>query len=272
MKVFFTRKYRLLNYYTKASLLIALNVLYGTLIGFAQNQSYAKNSNESLISYEAMFDINGQQMILGDTILVRGSFVLEPIKIHETQDEISISSGKTENISKKHKLESYYFTDLDKRLGMIFKVNDEPNNKNIKTYTIENKNAGYGLNPEPFFFEKGYTIEDFSKVKDTVLNGRNCFIIMTNKIISTKINSVEDKLLFIKMVIDPSVVDQNYSFISSIIVKHFGGAIIRVESKYGSGLSTSLKFNYLSKFSPAYKLLFDKYEAVFKTKIALVDR
>ncbi|RDC56975.1 hypothetical protein DU508_07190 [Pedobacter chinensis] len=95
---------------------------------------------------------------------------------------------------------------------------------------------------------------------------------MTNKMVSAEINSMKDKLLFIKIVIDPSIDGQNHYFISDVIAKHFGGAIVLVESKYKSGLSTSLKLDYLTGLTPYYKSLFDKYEAVFKTNIALFSR
>ncbi|RDC56974.1 hypothetical protein DU508_07185 [Pedobacter chinensis] len=162
MKIFFFRKHNLLNYWAK---ILIMNVLSVTLVCFAQNPSDSYNNKESIIFYKARLEMNGQQTTLADTMLVRGVFVLEPIKSYETQGQTNVASGKTETVSEKRTLEAYYLTDLDKRVGMIFKVKDEPNDKNIKTYAIENKNAGYGLTPEPFFLKRGIQLRTLIKSK-----------------------------------------------------------------------------------------------------------
>lgn len=254
-----------------ATLIVILNVLCSTFEAHSQNTSTLHKAREGVIFYDATLKIGGQKMTTKDTILVRGSFVLEPIKTHKSHGHTNLSTGITSN-SEKDELDWYYLTDIDNKVGMQFNAKEVPTRNHIESYKLKNKIYGYGLSPEPFFTEKGYTIEDFIREKDTVINGQNCFIVKTNRIVPVINNGTKDKLLFIKMVINPSITGQNYSFISDKVAKQFGGAIVIVESKYGSGASGSLKLNYLIKLTAHHKAIFDKYEALYNANITLVKR
>ena len=231
-----------------------------------------KKNNEAMILYNASVRFSGAKMIQADTLFVRNSLILEPIKTESTTALTNTTSGNTKTISTRKILQWYYITDISKMIGMSFNVQKQSMRKNIKTFTSNSKDLGYGMSVEPFLFKDGYNISDYSKVGDTIFNGQKCIVIQANRKIPVINNSIKDDLLFTRIFINPLIKDQNYLFISDLLTKHFGGAIVFAQSGYQSGVILTMNLEYKPEITPAYRAIFDKYQALYLSNIALLDK
>ena len=236
---------------------------------FSQEVSSIANK-EATIIFSSTLSQSGIRIVTADSLFVRNSFVLEPIKIEftETRDDVQ---KQTPSIPKKQ-LRWYYLTDLSELVGMGFDLKQDNPTKKISTFNMKSKRLGYNFSPEPFLFENGYNLGDYKKAQDTTVNGQACFVIIANKTIRITSNDQDDYLLYTKMIINPRIKDQNYSFISNAISEHFGGAIISVESRFKSGLSFNTKYHYKPQLSSEKKILFDKYQSIYLSNLDLLKK
>lgn len=255
----------------KNTLFLCLTAL--ALNSLAQNIAPAAvKDHEGIIEYKLTISKEEYKTIFTDTLLIRNSFVLEPLKVDSTIYETNQSKGTTKLISSNRKLQWYYLMDVSKMTGMGFNTEKRPASENIKVFKSESKLLGYMLTSEPFLVKYGFKINDYSKGKDTVYNGKKCFFITANGNISVQNNSAEDKLLSTRMVIDPGIKGQNYPFISEVIALHFGGAIVFVESHFQSGLNVSMQYRYKTELTSVYRAIFDKYQSLYFSNIKLLDQ
>ena len=207
-----------------------------------------------------------------DTLFIRNSLVLEAIKEEFENSETNITTGVSKTTSTGRKIGWYCITDVSKMIGMSFNVKKAPTRNNIKTYTGKSKSFGYGMTEEPFLAKDGYRIADFHKLKDTVFNGQKCFVVLADRKATVNNNGMIDELLFTRIVINPSLKEYHYPFISDALAKHFGGAIMLIQSKYKSGVDLSMKLSYEKNIPSKYISIFDKYQAYYFSNISLLDR
>ncbi|MEJ7557109.1 MAG: hypothetical protein WKF66_02305 [Pedobacter sp.] len=251
--------------------LMFLLLVFVALDGFCQNLPSLGRQKEAMIFYTTTVTFSGNQMVWSDSLFVRNSLVLELIKTDFVHDYTNLQTGKTNSTSEK-RLDWYYITDVSRGVGMGFNVKKEPIEKNIKTFTAKSKDLGYGMIAEPFLPKDGYSVKDFAKVRDTLINGQKCFVILANRKVPVTYNGIMDELLFTKMVINPKIIGQNYPFISELLTKSFGGAIVFAQSQYKSGVKFSMKLDYKQELTAAYSVIFDKYWGLYLSNIVLVDK
>jgi hypothetical protein len=221
---------------------------------------------------EARFP-NSPAFSKADTFLVRSNFILEPIKIMYSNDEIDLSTRVSREISAGKRLQGYNLTNYREMIGMSFDMEKKPSAKTIETYTISSgSKLGMHFVNEPYL-SNGLSVSDLTKDKDTVINGTQCFMIKNNKVVTSKGNrGGTEKILQIRMAINPSLKSYDFPFISEKIVREFGGgAIVYVFFLTENGSITTVHYNY-SPFTPVETSLFDHYQLIYNSNLALLDK
>lgn len=208
-----------------------------------------------------------------DTFLVRTNFVLEPIKTVYLNEETNLSTGVSKRIASGKRLQSYNLTNYREMIGMSFDIDKKPSAKTIETYNVSTGNKpGIRFINEPYL-SNGFTVSDFTKDKDTVIDGKKYLLIKNNKVITTKANNgASEKILEVRIAINPSFKSYDFPFISEKIVQQFGGgAIVYIAYITESCYNTTVRYNY-SPFTPAETSLFDRYQAIYNANLALFDK
>lgn len=256
----------------KIYIMLVYCLVVGTLDSFSQTVPISsKENDEGMILYTSTLRFSGMKMTQADTLLFRNSLVLEPVKEESTVGETNLTTNVSKSSTAK-KLRWYCITDVSKMIGMSFDVEKTPTSKNIRTFSSKSKDIGFAMTVEPFFFKDGYNLSDYSKVGDTVFRGQKCIIVKANRRIPVYHNSMRDELLFTKMFINTQIKGRNYPFISEILAKHFGGAIVFAQSSYKSGANISMMLEYTTGLPLTYTALFDKYQDLYLSNIALLDK
>ena len=81
-----------------------------------------------------------------------------------------------------------------------------------------------------------------------------------------------EKILQVRITIDPSLKSYDFPFISEKIVRQFGGgAIVYISYNTESGYNTAMRYTY-SPFTPAETSLFNHYQAIYNSNLALLDK
>ncbi len=158
-------------------------------------------------------------------------------------------------------------------IGMSFDIEEKIPAKSVEAYRLPGGHKlGIGFTDEPYV-NNGFSITDYSKDKDTVINGAKCFLIKSNKIVPSVVNGkVVDKILLFRLAINPALKSYNFSFISNKIIEHFGGgAIVYVDGVNESGPRINVHYTY-ADFTPVEQKLFDHYKALYDSNITLLDK
>lgn len=226
-------------------------------------------SKESMIICSLSLSQSGFQTAFQDTLLIRNMLVLEPISLQESKTSDK-ENEQTPMVS--HKLKWYYLTNLLDLTGLAFDRESQNDSKVIRAYDKQSKGVSFAFSKEPFISKETYSLEDYKKVADTIIEGQTCFVIMANRNVHVSYNSTEDELLYTKMIVNPKIHDQTYDFISKAISKKFGGAITAVASKYKSGLSLSTSYRYSFGFVTKDKVIFDQFESLYLANLSLLEK
>lgn len=237
-------------------------------------KSTPKNDNEAILSYKLTFIFQEEKLALGDTIYSRGDYLLEPLHAVKFEDVITLdSTGKTVQSSHKSYIadnpEAFYLTSMSKKAGMAFDSGLVP--KVTRTFTIDNKQLGYGFSDEPFLTGSNGLLDNMKKEKDTIINGQRCSIFLCVKDIATTANNRPDVSKQTKIIINNEQQEFCYSFISKKICTLFGGSIVYVEAFFSSGLHTIMEFNYKKGFTPKEKASMDQYVKLYNANLHLLD-
>ncbi len=212
-----------------------------------------------------------------DSLLVRNGFILEPIKIHYSNDETILSTNGEEissrNISSGERLKWYCFTNYRVMIGMAFDIEKTP--YSIEPYEVSppdkfKKGISFVLEP---FLPNDISIIDYSKDKDTIINGQKCFLIKRNKVSQPIYKGQKmEKVVSFQLAINPALKFYAFPFISEKIVQHFGGgAIVYLDGVSERGAKSTIHYSY-TDFTPVEKKLFDQYQALYGANLALLDQ
>lgn len=158
-------------------------------------------------------------------------------------------------------------------LGMRFDIDKKPSAKTIETYRVsDGTKKGARFFVEPFLLS-GLTPTDLVKYKDTIVNGTKCILLKNTRPIESAVKAYKrDKLVAVKILINPALKSLTYPFISEKIAKQFGGgAIMYVDLITEAGFRTTIQYTY-SPFKPTDTKLFDNYQELFNQNIALLDK
>ena len=146
-----------------------------------------------------------------DTLFVRNNFILEPIFEFHSNDESTVSTNNSRissrNISSGKRLKWYCFTDLPNMIGMAFDIETTPTSKTIEPYEFgeEKMKKGNNFVMEPYLSD-GLIISDYSKDKDTIINGQKCALIRRNKIYQKTFRGRKlAKVIQFRMAINPAL-------------------------------------------------------------------
>lgn len=220
----------------------------------------------------------GLTRTLTDTVLVRNNYILEQIKEYYSTDETTLSTSSTESftreISSGTKLKSYCFSNLKEMIGMNFDAEKIPSAKAIQPYqfSLENPKKGITFINEPFL-AGNLTTADYVKEKDTIISGEKCFLVKRTKVIPIIYKGREyGKIVQFRLAINPKLTSYAFPFVSEKIVQHFGGgAIVYMEGRTDRGYKSATHYSY-SDFKPADKILFNRYQELYESNIALLDK
>lgn len=206
-----------------------------------------------------------------DTFLVRNDFILEPIMIVYSNSETNLGTHVARELSAGKRLQYYNLTNYREMIGMSFDLEKKATAKTIQTYKVSNDNKlGIRFFNEPFLMN-GLSVLDLTK--DTIINGTKCFLLKNNKIVNAMGNrGAAEKILQVQIAINPSLKSYDFPFISEKIVQQFGGgAIVYVAFLAENGSKTTVRYNY-SPFTPVETSLFDHYQAIYDSNLALLDK
>ena len=239
--------------------------------------SIAKAQNtpkEAIVTMQIeALQLNREVVNKTDTFFVRSGFVLEPIKVNYAAAETDLGTGVSRTTAAEKRLQSYNLIDYQEMIGMSFDTDTKPTAKTIETYRVADASKrGIRFINEPYLIN-GLNVSDLIKDKDTIVNGAKCLLLKNNKVITSQVKgSRGDKILQVKILINPALKSYSYPFISEKIVEEFGGgAILGVAFLTGSGLKTIVRYTY-SPFSSAETGLFNKYQDLYHQHIALLDK
>lgn len=214
-----------------------------------------------------------------DTLLVQKGFILEPVKLNYSNSESNLSTGdskiSSKIISAGKRLKWYYLTNFQEMIGMAFDIESTPSSKTIEPYEFSPPSKlkrGQNFVLEPYL-TNGVDITDYSKDKDTIIDGQKCFLIKGKNVTSTnhKGKKMEVPINF-RLGINPTLKSHALPFISEKIVEHFGGgAIVFLDGTTKNGIRGTVHYTY-ADFTPVDKKLFDYYKAMYDSNILLLDR
>ena len=206
-----------------------------------------------------------------DTFLVRNDFILESIRTLYSNSETDLGTGVTRELSAGKRLQYYNLTNYREMIGMSFDLEKKVTAKSIRTYKASDNKLGIRFFNEPYL-SNGLSISDLTKDKDTIINGTKCFLIKNNRVVTAVGNKgATEKILQVRIAINPSLKSYDFPFISEKIVQQFGGgAIVYVAFLAENGSKTTVRYNY-SPFTPVEKSLFDHYQMIYNTNLTLLD-
>ncbi|MEJ2884416.1 hypothetical protein [Pedobacter sp. GR22-6] len=214
---------------------------------------------------------------LENKFYVKDGFILEPVELHYSSDEIKLSTNSGV-ISRKElasgiRLKWYCFTNLQEMMGMSFDLDSMPSPNAIVPYQYSREKAkprGNTFVPEPYLSE-GLSVSDYSKGKDTVINGQKCFFITRNKTVEFIHKGKKmPKVVKFCMAINPAFKSYALPFVSEKIVEHFGGgAIVYVDGATEDGSTSTLEYVY-SDFTSAETKLFEQYKDLYNSNKTLL--
>ncbi len=216
---------------------------------------------------------DGSLFVKLDTFFVRNDFVLEPIKINYYHDEINLATKEVKNATSSQILKRYNVTNIREMIGMSFDIEKPVSAKTIEVYRAfgEGK-SGVGIINEPYL-ANGFTVADYSKEKDTLINGAKCFLLKNNKVVSSTGNGTgAEKILQFQLAIDPALKSCAFNFISEKIVQQFGGgAIVYADFTAQDGSGLTIRYSY-GELTPSQQGLLDHYRALYNANITLLDK
>lgn len=253
----------------KSRNLLALLWVFSSLVVKAQN-----NPNETIVimQFEAI-QPNKSVFSKKDTFLVRNDFILEPIKVNYATGETDFGTGVSREISVGKRLKCYNLTNYREMIGMSFDIEKKISVKTIETYRVsDGSKLGIRFITEPYL-NNGFSVSDFIKDKDTIINGTKYFLIKNNRVASSRVRgSMGDKISQVRILINPSLKSYAFPFISENIVQEFGGgAIMYIAFVTDRGFETTVRYTY-SPFTPVETSLFDHWQAVYDANVTLLDR
>lgn len=213
-----------------------------------------------------------------DTLFARNNFILEPIFEFYSNDETTLSTNSSRvsprSISSGKRLKWYCLTDLTNMMGMEFDIERNPTSKTIEPYEFGEHKMKKGMNfaMEPYLSD-GLTLSDYSKDKDTLINGQKCFFVVRNRVFQKVSRGRKlPKVIQFRMAINPALKSYEFPFIGEKIVDHFGGgAIVYLDGKTETGI-TFKGYNTYVRFTAREEKLFDHYQALYDANAALLDR
>lgn len=257
---------------------ISLLLIAPFLMGYNNKKTYfeirSKCNSEVVLSYLLTMTLQGQRLIMGDTIFLCDDYSLEPLHDIQNGDIVVLdSTSKTIQNASKSDVEvypsAYYLTAINQKVGMAFDTNVVPNVTRV--YTSNNKQLGYGFSDEPFLKSNKDLLDDLKKEKDTIINNQHCTIFLCTKDIATTANNHPDILKRTKIIINNEQQEFCYSFISKKICERFRGSVVYIESYYASGLHSTMQYSYKKGFTPREKVSMDKYINLYNANLHLLD-
>lgn len=208
-----------------------------------------------------------------DTFYVRNEYILEPLKENYSKSLTDLKTGVETITDSKTYLKWHSLCNFQEKNGLRFTVDKQSPSPKIEPYGFANneKKIGTSFISEPFLVN-GISVNDYSKDKDTIINGQQCFVVKRNKVVPIIYKGkVIDKFVDFRIAINPSMKFYKFPFISEKIIDHFGGGgIMYVEGRTESGMLNKIVYLYRD-FTPAETKLFDHYQALYNTNKDLFD-
>jgi len=251
----------------KITIVTGLLCMFGFFVVHAQNVSRG-----AIVTHKIGFrNSDGSTSVSLDTFYVRNGYILEPIKQIYSSDETNLTTGESRTTGSGSRLKWYTFTNFQEKNGMMFDIEKSSSSPIIEPYRLRmgERKMGQMFFPEPFLYY-GVRVTDYSKVRDTIINGQKCFLLKRDKAVSISQNGkVVANVVNFRLAINPSLKSYNFPFISEKIVQHFGGgAVVYVEGGDESGIRSTVEYTY-TEFTPTETKLFDYYQALYNSNIAL---
>lgn len=253
----------------KNKTLLTLAYMFCFLVSKSQS-----NTKEAIVTMHIEASLSNMPALNKiDTFLVRNDFILEPIRIRYDNDETDLATHIRRRLSSGKKLQYYNLTNYREMIGMSFNIEKKPSAKTIETYKVSNENKlGIHFVNEPYISNR-LSVSDLTKDKDTIINGMKCFLVKNSKAVTGNGNKRgTEKILQVQIAINPALKSYDFSIISEKIVKEFGGgAIVYVDFLGEHGNKTTVHYNY-SPFTPIETSLFDNYQMIYNSNLALLDK
>lgn len=220
------------------------------LFAMQQPDPSQEDHAETAIIYKMLVTSKEMTMEIHDTIFLYGHFALEPVYEINTASTIFIDTNTNEQkpgeTSITENLIAYHITDLNRKVGMAFDPGTPPAFR--RRFSITDKKIGFQFTDEPFLQGSELPLEKMKNMGDTVVAGQLCTIYSYAGNRTMTMNGITDTVYQTRIFLNKTL-RYHFPFISKKIADHFGAAIIMVESKFVSGTTIKIQFDYRDGFS-----------------------
>ena len=176
----------------KITIITVFLCMLGFFVGHAQDVS----RGATVIQKMAIRNSDGSTFVSLDTFYVRNGYILEPIKQFYSNDETNLTTGESRTTSSGSRLKWYTFTNFPEKNGLMFDI-ERSSSPIIEPYRLRvgERKLGHMFLQEPFL-DHGVVVNDYSKDKDTIINGQKCFLLKRDKVVSILLRCAQSQILF----------------------------------------------------------------------------